>query len=85
MEVEKITGKRKQSKKPMRNFLNPASALSICEDFEKFILLVHQCLDIFFRCGDRGNAIIFPQIVQNIWRQERRKRRAKTDVFDTQV
>ena len=33
------------------------------EEFEKFILLVHQCFDIFFRCGDRCNTIIFYQIV----------------------
>ncbi len=46
--------------------------------------MVHQRSDIFFRCGDRCNTIIFHQIVQNIRRQKRRKRRAKTDVFDTQ-
>lgn len=53
--------------------------------FEKFILLVHQCFDIFFRCGNRCNTIIFNQKVQNIRRKERRKRRTKTDIFDTQM
>lgn len=44
-------------------FLNPVSALLICEDFEKFILMIHQRFNIFFRCGDRCNTIIFYQIV----------------------
>ena len=47
--------------------------------------MVHQCFDVFFWCGNRCYTIIFHQKIQNIRRQKRRKRRTKTDVFDTQV
>ena len=59
--------------------------IDLTEVLKNLVLMVHQCFDIFFRCGDRCNAVIFHQIVQNIRRQECRKRRTKTDVFDTQV
>ena len=81
------TGKRKKPKEKA-----DAGLLESCIGFgdlteilKNLFLMVHQCFDIFFRCGDRCNTIIFHQIVQNIRRQERRKRRTKTDVFDTQV
>ena len=52
---------------------------------KNLFIMIHQCFEVFFRCGDRCNTIIFHQIVQNIRRQECRKRRTKTNVFDTQV
>ena len=47
--------------------------------------MVHQCFDVFFWCGDRCYTIIFHQKIQNIRRQKRRKRRTKTDIFNTKV
>ena len=51
--------------------------------------LVYACeeagADVFLRCSNRCNSIIFHQKIQNIGRQKRRKRRTKADVFNTQV
>ena len=52
---------------------------------KKSFIVVHQCFDVFLRCGDRCNTIIFYQKVQNIRRQERWKRRTKADVFNTKM
>ena len=46
---------------------------------------LHKRFDVFFRCGNWCNAVIFHQKIQNVRRQKRWKRRAKTDVFDTQM
>ena len=67
-------------------FLNSASALSIIlETLKNLFAMVHQRFNVFFWCGDRCDTIILHKKVQNIRRQECRKRRAKTDIFDTQV
>ena len=53
--------------------------------FKKSFIVAHQRFDVFLRCGDRCNAIIFYQKVQNIRRQERRKGRTKADVFNAKM
>lgn len=44
--------------------------------------LFQQLFQIFFRGGDRCDSKILYQVIQNIGREECRKRRAEADVFD---
>lgn len=46
--------------------------ISVLEHRKKYILLFQQHFDVFLRCGNRCNTIVFYQKVQNVRRKERR-------------
>ena len=49
------------------------------------LLLFQKLLQVFLRRGDGGNAEVLYEVVQHVWRDERRKRGAEADVLDAQM